>query len=87
MLKSKDIADMFGVSQTTIYNWELKGILKDMMIAYYGDDSEYKYSDITEFYCSAANVVYWCKEDQFGVAPKTFAYFTELFEDLYRNDR
>ena len=31
MLKSKDIADMFGVSQTTIYNWELKGILKPVL--------------------------------------------------------
>lgn len=57
-----------------------------MMKAYYGDDSEYKYSDVTEFYCSAANVVYWIKEDSSGVAPKTFAYFTDLFNKLYSEE-
>lgn len=57
---------------------------KDMMLAYFGDDSEYKYSDVTEFYCSAAGVVGMLQGvDKLNVAPKTFAYFTELFNKLY----
>lgn len=57
---------------------------KDMMLAYFGEDSEYKYSDITEFYCSAAGVVGVLQGvDKLNVAPKTFAYFTELFNKLY----
>lgn len=60
---------------------------EQMMKAYYGDDSKYKYSDITEFYCSAANVVYWVKEDTSGVAPKSFAYFTDLFNKLYSEEQ
>lgn len=60
---------------------------EQMMKAYYGDDSKYKYSDITEFYCSAANVVYWIKEDTSGVAPKSFAYFTDLFNKLYSEEQ
>lgn len=57
---------------------------KDMMLAYFREDSEYKYSDITEFYCSAAGVVYLLEGvDKLNVAPKTFAYFTELFNKLY----
>lgn len=33
MLSSRDIAEMFKVSRTTIYNWEQKGILKPVFIS------------------------------------------------------
>lgn len=63
--------------------WESEG--KAMMEAYFGNDSEYKYSDATEFYCSAAGVVYGMNGyDRLDAAPKTFEYFNNLFSELYK---
>lgn len=63
-----------------IYNTEAKAMIE----AYYGTDSEYHYSNPTEFYCSAWNIVYMMQgNDEYGVAPKTFAYFSTLFNKLY----
>ena len=63
-----------------IYKQEAKAMIE----AYYGMDSEYHYSNSTEFYCTAWNIVYMMQgNDQFGVAPKTFDYFSTLFNELY----
>ena len=69
----------FGDDFKEIYESEAK----DMIVAYYGEDSEYDYSDITEFYCSAWNIVIWMKQDTYDAAPQTFAYFNDLFDEIY----
>ena len=62
-----------------IYEEEAEQMIK----AYYGDEM-YSASNPTEFFCSAWNIVYTTSgHDVEGVAPKTFAYFVELFGRLY----
>lgn len=63
-----------------IYEEEAQQMIK----AYYGDEM-YSASNATEFFCSAWNIVYTMGGyDSEGVAPKTFAYFVDLFSSLYQ---
>lgn len=55
---------------------------KAMVTAYFSD-FDYYYTDPVEFYCTAWTVVNFRKKDYLGVAPQTFAYFTDLFNRLY----
>lgn len=55
-----------------------------MIEAYWGTASEYHYSNSIEYYCTAWNIVFTLGgNDTMDVAPKTFSYFTELFNKLY----
>jgi hypothetical protein len=57
------------------------------MNAYFTGDAEYKYSNITEYYCSAWSMVMTLNgEDKLNAAPETFRYFTNLFNSLYNID-
>lgn len=63
-----------------IYNEEAKSMIE----AYWGTSSEYHYSNPEEFYCTAWNIVFTMQgTDKLDVAPKTFAYFSDLFDELY----
>lgn len=63
-----------------IYNAEAQVMIE----AYYGMESEYHYSNPVEFYCTAWNIVYMMQgNDEFGIAPKTFDYFSSLFNEIY----
>ena len=70
----------FGDDFEKIYEEEAK----QMITAYFGDE-EYQYSNSTEFYCTAWNIVFTLGgNDVYDVAPKTFEYFTNLFIELYQ---
>ena len=50
MLKSKDVAELFGVTQSTIYNWEARGYLKPTLVTptkrkYYSEEEVKKLYD------------------------------------------
>ena len=70
----------FDSSFEDIYNEESEGLIN----AYWGTASQYHYSNPTEYYCTAWNIVYMMQgNDELGVAPKTFEYFTNLFNEIY----
>lgn len=61
-----------------IYNREGKA-LSD---AYFGESEVYNYSNPTEYFCSAFDVVYLMGEDELGVAPDTFRYMKKVINSL-----
>lgn len=72
----------YGDDFLEIYEKEAKAIVT----AYYSN-FDYYYTDPVEFYCTAWTIVNFRKEDYLGVAPETFAYFTDLFNRLYGTEQ
>lgn len=64
--------------------YKLEG--KKLISSYFGtgDDVKYKYSNVTEYYCSAWGVVYLMGgDDKQKTGNRTFTYFSNLFNKLY----
>lgn len=60
---------------------------KALITAFYGeDDVKYCLEDETEYFCQAFQTVRFVNEQVTSVAPKTYAYFADIFNKLYNQE-
>ena len=60
---------------------------KTLITTFYGkDDVNYWLEDETEYWCQAFQTVRIANEKVIGVAPKTYAYFADIFNQLYSQE-
>lgn len=81
--KFRYISKSLGVYKTSFDNlYEEEG--RTLITEFYGEaDVNYWLEDETEYWCQAFQTVRVANEQVSGVAPKTYAYFADIFNQLY----